>query len=49
MKTFKIYWQNCFMEEGTKKIKASSAAEAEKQFENDFGSDYIIISTVESK
>jgi hypothetical protein len=42
-------WQNCFMQEGTKKIKAVSASAAEEQFNLDFGSDYVIIATVESK
>ena len=44
-KVFAITWTNCFMEEGTTKIKAKSRALAEAQFGKDFGPDYMIIFT----
>ena len=49
MKTFNIKWQNCFMQEGTAKIRARSVADAESIFSKDFGSDYIIVCVVEGK
>ena len=44
MKAFKIYWENCFMQEGVTKILAKTEKAAIKQFEKDFGVDYLIIS-----
>ena len=49
MKTFEITWQDCFLEEGTVKIKAITRALAEEQFNKDFGYDYIILFTKEAK
>jgi hypothetical protein len=49
MKVFKITWQNCFMEEGTVKINATTQELAEEQFNKDFGSDYMIVFTKETK
>lgn len=43
MKTFSVKWQDCFMQEGTAKIQAQSAAEAQAIFDKKFGCDYMII------
>ena len=49
MKIFKITWQNCYMQEGSVKIKAETQALAEDQFNKDFGSNYMIVFTKEAK
>jgi hypothetical protein len=46
VKTFSVKWQNCFMQEGTAKIQAQSAADAEAIFDKEFGCDYMIICVV---
>lgn len=43
MKSFRIFWENCFMDEGSVVIKAKTEAAAERLFNKDYGPDYCII------